>query len=83
MFFVMMVMFFVFMRVMHGRRRHFARLHCQRHPHFRSTQAVPAPRPSAFERLKQRYVEGDLTDEQYEDELDALLRSPETRMSVP
>jgi uncharacterized membrane protein len=83
MFFVMLIMFFVFMRVMHGRRCHVAHLHHGRH--FRHRLASPAapPEPSAFERLKQKYVAGDLTDEQYEDELDTLLRSPQTRKSVP
>jgi uncharacterized membrane protein len=84
MFFMMMIMFFVVMRVMHGRRRHCAQLHYYRHPHFhRARPVVERPQPTAFERLKQGYVNGDLTDEQYEEQLDALLRSPETRKSVP
>jgi uncharacterized membrane protein len=83
MFFVMLIMFFVFMRVMHGRRCHVAHLHHGRHFRHRLASPAAAPEPSAFERLKQKYVAGDLTDEQYEDELDTLLRSPQTRKSVP
>ena len=90
MFFAMMIMFFVIMRVLHGRRRHFAPLYYCGRPHSyhrsgplqRGAASQPA-QPSAFDRLKQRSVDGDLTDEQYEDELDSLLRSPETRKSVP
>jgi uncharacterized membrane protein len=94
MFFAMMIMFFVFMRVTHGRRRHFAhsRLHRHwpgRHPYFVQLQAQPrspapaAPKPSAFEQLKRRYVVGEIDVEQYEDELDVLLRLPEARKDVP
>jgi uncharacterized membrane protein len=83
MFFVMMVLFFVFMRVAHGRRHHCAQLHYGRHRHHSVRPQVQSPQPSAFEKLKQRYVQGDLSDEQYEDALDLLLRSPETRKSVP
>ncbi len=83
MFFVMMILFFVFMRVAHGRRRHCAQLHYGRHRLPPVRPQVQPPQPSAFEKLKQRYVQGDLSDEQYEDALDTLLRSPETRKSVP
>jgi hypothetical protein len=90
MFFAMMVMFFIFMRVAHrGRRRHYAfraysghcrsRLRTVAEPRI----AVAAPKPNAFDTLKQRYVDGDIDVEQYEDELDALLRVPENRKIVP
>jgi uncharacterized membrane protein len=82
MFFVMMILFFVFMRfAVHGRRHHCGHLHYAHRR--RPVRIEAAPKPNAFDRLKQRYVEGDLTDEQYEDELDTLLRSPLTRKSVP
>jgi len=45
---------------------------------------VPAPvkRETAFESLKKRYVAGQLSDEQYEREVDALLQTPEGRAQV-
>ena len=46
-------------------------------------QRPARPEPNAFERLKQSYIHGDISDEQYETELDALLRTPETRKMVP
>ena len=41
------------------------------------------PRESAFEALKRRYVKGEISDDQYEAELDDLLRTPEGRRAVP
>jgi hypothetical protein len=76
MFFAMMIMFFIFMRLAFGRRHRFARLQCHSHHYHRQRRApVQAPpEPSPFERLKQQYVDGDLSDEQYEEELDKLIR---------
>ena len=88
MLFAMMIMFFIFMRVTLGRRRHFVRLqHCN-HSHWRGhrrVQAAPKPEPtlSVFNRLKQQYVQGDIDVEEYEAKLDVLLRTPETRKAVP
>lgn len=76
MFFAMLVLAFVLMRLTFGRRHRFARLHCYNH-HYRHRPVrvqSPAPEPTPFERLKQRYVDGDLSDQQYEAELDKLLR---------
>jgi hypothetical protein len=43
----------------------------------RPTRRTPPVQPlSRYEALKRRYVNGDLTDEQYEHEIDALLREP-------
>lgn len=81
MFFMMMLLFFVVMRVSHGRRRHFAPRHCQ-HQHLRARpvrQEVAKPAPNAFERLKARYVQGELSDEQYEAGVDELLKTPEAK----
>lgn len=81
MFFMMMLLFFVVMRVSHGRRRHFAPWHCQHH-HLSARpvrQAVAKPEPNAFERLKVRYVQGELSDEQYESAVDELLKTPDGR----
>lgn len=44
---------------------------------------VPAAPPeSEFEKLKRRYVAGELSDEQYEAELDVLFRTPEGRRQI-
>jgi hypothetical protein len=77
MFFAMLILMFVFMRLTVGRRHRFARLRCYNHHYGHRPVRIPqpAPEPTPFERLKQRYVDGDLSDEQYEDELDKLLRS--------
>jgi uncharacterized membrane protein len=92
MFFAMMIMFFIFMRLTHGRRRHYAHLHYRRHWHhthpFRAQlqapfAAPPAPKLNAFEQLKKRYVDGDIDVEQYEDELDVLFQQREARKDVP
>ena len=76
-FFAMLFLAFAFMRVATGGRHRFGRLHCYNHHHHwqRPVQLQPpAPTLTPFERLKQRYVDGDLSDEQYEEELDKLLR---------
>lgn len=45
--------------------------------------AAPAPpAESQFDVLKRRYVKGELSDEQYERELDDLLKTPEGRGMV-
>lgn len=44
--------------------------------------ALPLPSPDPFEALKSRFVGGDLTDEEYERELDALLKTPEGRRTL-
>ena len=85
MFLVMMILFFIAVRAATGGRR----ARCV--PlHYRATWQprpqrvrMPPSQPNAFERLKQRYVAGDLSDEQYEAEVDRLLRTPETRTLVP
>lgn len=72
--------------------RHYLR-HAHMHRHFpppferdSSVPRVPAEPPvkreSAFELLKKRYVAGQLSDEQYERELDALLHTPEGRAQI-
>ena len=45
-------------------------------------EPVPQKRESAFEVLKKRYVAGELNDEQYEREVDALLQTPEGRAQL-
>jgi uncharacterized membrane protein len=91
-FFAMMFLFFIVMRMMHGRRHHFTRLsYCasQRQRHLRArpfcghhVPVTEAPKPNAYEGLKQRYVRGDIDVEQYERELDEMLRSPEGKRFV-
>jgi hypothetical protein len=82
-FFAMMFLFFVFMRMMHWRRHHFARLryygpHCHHHHLYarRFPAVADAPRPNAYEQLKQRYVRGEIDVEEYERGVDEILRSP-------
>ena len=48
----------------------------------RARQAAEVPRLTAFEQIKSRYVSGEIDDEQYERELDALLRTPEGRRQL-
>lgn len=48
----------------------------------RRRPAAAAPRESEFDALKRRYVAGELSDEQYEAELDVLFRTPEGRRQV-
>jgi hypothetical protein len=60
--------------------------HQDRHLHqLRYASPAPAtpPRQSAFEVLKRRYVKGEITDHQYESELDAMLKTPEGRREIP
>jgi hypothetical protein len=60
-----------------GRREHRARM---RGAIPRDLELVrelpPTPAESRFEALKRRFVAGDLTDAEYEREVDALLRQP-------
>ncbi len=44
--------------------------------------APAVPRESEFEALKRRYVEGELSDEQYESALDVLFLTAEGRRQV-
>lgn len=89
MFFAMMILLFVVMRfAVGGPRGRCMPMHHHRHWQLQQARVRPRvqpaqPEPNAFERLKQRYVRGDLTDAQYESEVDALLRAPETRKLVP
>jgi uncharacterized membrane protein len=86
MFLVMLILFFVFVRVVAGGHHgHCVPLHHRRHWPLQPASAPrpQAAQPNAFERLKQRYVRGDISDEQYESELDTLLRMPDTRKMVP
>ena len=80
-FFMMMIMFFVIMRASHGRRRHLRHWHGHYHrlpPH--APPRIEKPQPNAFERLKTRYVQGELSDEEYEAAIDELLRTPEGKL---
>jgi uncharacterized membrane protein len=89
-FFAMMFLFFIFMRMMHGRRRHFTRLHYygphrNYHGHLRAgcfPAITDAPRPNAYEQLKQRYVRGDIDVDEYERGVDEILRSPQGQRIV-
>ena len=86
MFFAMTILLFVFMRfAVGGRRGRCLPRHYHRHWQLQPVQIKAPTQPSsnAFEKLKQRYVRGDISDEQYESELDTLLRTPETRKMVP
>ena len=79
-FFAMLILFFALARLAGGRRHRFARVGCYNHHYWRPVRVEAArPEPTPFERLKQRYVHGDLSDEQYEDELDKLLRAGGSR----
>jgi len=76
-FFAMLFLMFASMRFAHRGRYRFARMRCYHH-HYRHhlpERVQREPQHTPFERLKQRYVDGDLSDEQYEDELDKLLRA--------
>jgi hypothetical protein len=88
------ILAFVFMRL--RRRRHYWRM--QRfawqgpivfagpfgfHGMQRPLEPAPAlPQQSAFEALKTRYVQGEIGDEQYEHELDELLKTPAGRGQI-
>ena len=80
-FFMMMIMFIVVMRAPHMRRRHSAHWHCHSHRLPAPPRArMAGPQPDACEQLKTRYVQGELSDEQYEAAVDELLRTPEGRL---
>ena len=89
MFFAMLIIFFIVMRASHGRRRRFVYLGYHHHWHgrhpyrLRMHDAPTANSLNVFEQLKQRYVSGDIDVEEYESQLDALLRAPETRKAIP
>jgi hypothetical protein len=76
-FFAMLFLMFVLMRFAHRGHHGFARVHCYHHHYGRRLpeRVQREAQPTPFERLKQRYVDGDLSDEQYEEELDKLLRA--------
>ncbi len=81
-FFAMMFLFFAFMRMIHGRCHHSTRLHYYGARRLYQLQHRPQahnsrPAPNAYEQLKQRYVRGDIDVDQYERELDEMLRSPD------
>ena len=92
-FIAMMILIFVFMRFARFHRmqrwhggyacgwRARERLHRLEYAP-RPAAPAPAPRESAFESLKRRYVKGELSDYQYESELDQLLRTPEGRREI-
>jgi uncharacterized membrane protein len=90
-FFAMMFLIFVFMRF--GRFHRMRRWHrgyafgChpyrQLHPlRYEPEVRPPAPRETAFETLKRKYVKGELSDDQYEAQLDQLLSTPEGRREI-
>lgn len=86
-FFAMIFLFFVFVRLAACRRPHFSRLHESGSHRFkqcrmRSIEVTEPPRPSVYEQLKQRYVRGDIDVDEYERQLDEILRSPEGRRAV-
>jgi hypothetical protein len=93
MFFAMMILMFGFARLMHRRRRRYAHAYFIHHYHDygrwqprMATSDLPAqpvtPRRSAFELLRDRYVNDDISVEQFEAELDVLMRTPEGRKQV-
>ena len=43
---------------------------------------VAPPKESAFDVLKRRFVKGEISDSQYEQELDRLLKTPEGKALV-
>ena len=90
MFFAMMILMFGFARLMHKRRRRYAHAFFIHHHHYNghwqprmAARELPAPpRRSAFELLRERYVNDDITVEQFEAELDVLMQTPEGRKQV-
>ena len=54
----------------------------RRPPLDNGTQAQTPVPDRSFDTLKARYVRGELTDEQYEAELDQLLKSPQGRSQI-
>lgn len=88
--FVMFVLFMLVMRRFFRPRHHrpmrrlhhgAGRFHPVANPHVPLPAGEEKPEASAFERLKQRYVEGELSVEQYEAELDALIKSGDERLT--
>ena len=89
-FLALMILFLAFVRC--GRVHRMRRWHgayafdCRGSRHWRPLHyapPAPAPRESTFEALKRRYVKGEISDYQYEAELDQLLRTPEGRREIP
>ena len=91
---VLAMMFLIWVFIRFGRFQRLRSRHCGARfgwqPHGRPQRlrserpaAEPeAPKLSAFNALKERYVRGAISDVQYESELDALLRTPEGRSQV-
>ena len=73
--FGMLILMFVVLRLVFGGRHRFARVRCYNHHNWQRPVQLAPPQPTPFERIKQRYVDGDLSDEQYEEELDELFRA--------
>ncbi|HEX6560159.1 MAG TPA: hypothetical protein VF021_11870 [Longimicrobiales bacterium] len=62
---------------------HLSRQRGWRRPHTEPPPPqVTPPQETAFDVLKKRYVAGRISDDQYERELDALLRTPEGRAQL-
>ena len=87
--FAMIFLLWAFMRI--GRTHRMRHWHCgpgyvaygQLHYRGRANHPrVRHARESAFESLKQRYVSGELSDSEYESELDAWLQTPEGRRTL-
>lgn len=94
-FFGMMILFLGVARLLGLRRRNPRRFRYAQYGHWRQHRLelqreiatpVPAPAPqpreTPFEALKRRYVDGQISDERYERELDDLLQTPEGRRQV-
>lgn len=91
---VLAMMFLMWAFIRFGRFQQVRRRHCggrfgshlRRQPQrlrYEAPRAEPAaPKVSAFDVLKERYVRGAISDVQYESELDALLRTPEGRSQI-
>ena len=83
-FFVMVAIWIVMARRRHGwarHGRHFARLGGEpgwrgRGHRYRRRELAPPPAESRFDALKRRFVAGELSEVEYEREVDALLRQP-------
>jgi hypothetical protein len=81
-FFVLIMILFAVSRMCGFRprgRHHWRRMQWQPQ---QPVEAVPPPKESSFERVKRRFVNGDISDEQFEREVDALLKTPEGRAQV-
>ena len=87
---VLAMMFLIWVFIRFGRFQRLRSRHCgarfgwqpQRLRAERPAAEPAAPKLSAFNALKERYVRGAISDVQYESELDALLRTPEGRSQV-